>query len=236
MRNTLEEMRNFVKQIIEEELQKAVLAYLKEEGFCQNQILLQEKNQNNSFVTKIDLEVTKLLPSSSLLCNINGNTNDDIKNCNCSMVEHEKNKVEENHSVGEYENRNSSQQIGFDQKDYETPFGKDLGYNKSSFDIDDGGFGGEVYAYDGRHLAPLDGMTNFEFYAPISTRTIDLRHIYGAHATDNESTTDYLGQQEIISHDMINDKHVVATPFYGRYVGFDHCNGRSVGDERKDEV
>jgi hypothetical protein len=38
MSNTLEEMKNYVKEI-KEQLEKAVLAYLKEEGFRQNQIL-----------------------------------------------------------------------------------------------------------------------------------------------------------------------------------------------------
>lgn len=38
MSNTLEEMKNFVKEI-KEQLEKTILAYLKEEGFRQNQIL-----------------------------------------------------------------------------------------------------------------------------------------------------------------------------------------------------
>ena len=42
---TLEEMKNYVNEIMEEQLEKAVLAYLKERGFCQNQISLQEEHQ-----------------------------------------------------------------------------------------------------------------------------------------------------------------------------------------------
>jgi ribosomal protein S20 len=38
MRNTLEEMKNYVKQIIKEELEKEILAYLKKKGFHKNQI------------------------------------------------------------------------------------------------------------------------------------------------------------------------------------------------------
>jgi hypothetical protein len=41
-----------------------------------------------------------------------------------------------------------------DQKYYETPVGKDPGYDRSGFDVDDGGFGGEVYAYDGGRGEP----------------------------------------------------------------------------------
>jgi hypothetical protein len=71
MSNTLEEMKNYVNEIIEEQLEKAVLAYLKERGFCQNQISLQEEHQKNPSVIKMDPEVTKLIPPSSLLRNIN---------------------------------------------------------------------------------------------------------------------------------------------------------------------
>lgn len=53
-----------------------------------------------------------------------------------------------------YENRDSFQYPGFDQKYYETPVGKDPGYDRSGFDVDDGGFGGEVYAYDGGRGEP----------------------------------------------------------------------------------
>lgn len=53
-----------------------------------------------------------------------------------------------------YETRDSFQYPGFDQKYYETPVGKDPGYDRSGFDVDDGGFGGEVYAYDGGRTEP----------------------------------------------------------------------------------
>jgi hypothetical protein len=54
MSHTLEEMKNFVNEIIEEQIEKAVLEYLKERGFHQNQIPLQEGHQKIPFITKTD--------------------------------------------------------------------------------------------------------------------------------------------------------------------------------------
>ena len=46
MSNTLEEMKNYVNEIMEELIEKAILVHL-EEGFRQNQISLQEGNKKN---------------------------------------------------------------------------------------------------------------------------------------------------------------------------------------------
>jgi hypothetical protein len=54
MSNTLKEMKNSMNEIIEEQIEKVILAYLKERGFRQNQISLQEGHQKNPFVTKTD--------------------------------------------------------------------------------------------------------------------------------------------------------------------------------------
>uniref|UniRef100_A0A0C9RYT6 TSA: Wollemia nobilis Ref_Wollemi_Transcript_2333_2400 transcribed RNA sequence n=1 Tax=Wollemia nobilis TaxID=56998 RepID=A0A0C9RYT6_9CONI len=53
-----------------------------------------------------------------------------------------------------YGNRDSFQYPAFEQRYYETPVGKDAAYDNSGFDVDDGGFGGEVYAYDGGRKEP----------------------------------------------------------------------------------
>jgi hypothetical protein len=79
MSNTLEEMKNYVNEIIEEQLEKIVFTYLKERGFHQNKISLKEEHQKNPFVIKTDLEVTKLIPPSSLLRGINSPSDKSIE-------------------------------------------------------------------------------------------------------------------------------------------------------------
>jgi hypothetical protein len=55
MSHTLEEIKNYVNELMEELIEKAVMVCL-EEGLCQNQISLREGNQKNPYVTKSDLE------------------------------------------------------------------------------------------------------------------------------------------------------------------------------------
>ena len=162
-------MKNYVNEIIEEQSEKEVLAYLKERGFHKNQISLQEENLKNPSFTKIDPEVAKLLPSSSLLCNINGNTNDDSNKFNHSVDEDENKKYEDNRSMDEYESCDSFQHLGFDHTYYENPIGKDLGYNKSGFDIDDGGYDGRSSQLDCSYLLYKSTMP-YTYEIQISTR------------------------------------------------------------------
>lgn len=76
-----------------------------------------------------------------------------------------------------YETHDSFQYLGFDQKYYKTPIGKYSSYNMNGFDVDDGGFGIEVYAYDCGRTKP-----------------------YGAHGTVTDSG---IGAHQNLSHHLM---------------------------------